>query len=71
MSRQPVLLPYADPAFVADPCPLYRQLREEGPVRRTVIAGGLEAWLVTRYKNGLSAKKDGESVTTIAHSPRA
>ncbi|MFH8738831.1 MULTISPECIES: hypothetical protein [unclassified Streptomyces] len=56
---------------MADPCPLYRQLREEGPVRRTVIAGGLEAWLVTRYKNGLSAKKDGESVTTIAHSPRA
>ncbi|MCX4626083.1 MULTISPECIES: cytochrome P450 family protein [unclassified Streptomyces] len=58
MSEQPVLLPYADPAFVADPFPLYRQLREDGPVRRTVIAGGLEAWLVTRYEDGLAALSD-------------
>ncbi|MER6315014.1 cytochrome P450 [Streptomyces sp. NPDC001581] len=55
MSERPVLLPYADPAFVADPFPLYRQLREDGPVRRVVIAGGLEAWLVTRYEDGLAA----------------
>lgn len=55
MSRQPVLLPYTDPAFVADPFPLYRQLREDGPVRRAVIAGGLEAWVVTRYEDGLMA----------------
>ncbi|MFI8279160.1 cytochrome P450 [Streptomyces sp. NPDC085929] len=58
MSEQPVLLPYGDPAFVADPFPLYRQLREDGPVRRTVIAGGLEAWLVTRYEDGLAALSD-------------
>ncbi|MCW7941373.1 cytochrome P450 [Streptomyces hygroscopicus] len=58
MSQQPCLLPYADPAFVADPFPLYRQLREEGPVRRAVIAGGLEAWLVTRYEDGLAALSD-------------
>ncbi|MFD3558857.1 cytochrome P450 [Streptomyces sp. NPDC058686] len=58
MSQQPVLLPYADPAFVADPFPLYRQLREEGPVRRAVIVGGLEAWLVTRYEDGLAALSD-------------
>ncbi|MFJ9641571.1 cytochrome P450 [Streptomyces sp. NPDC101206] len=58
MSERPVLLPYADPAFVADPFPLYRQLREEGPVRRAVIAGGLEAWLVTRYEDGLAALSD-------------
>jgi NAD(P)-dependent dehydrogenase (short-subunit alcohol dehydrogenase family) len=43
MSQQPVLLPYADPAFVADPFPPHRQLREDGPVRRAVIAGGLES----------------------------
>ncbi|MFF1505664.1 cytochrome P450 [Streptomyces sp. NPDC058316] len=55
MSQQPVLLPYADPAFVADPFPFYRQLSQEGPVRRAVIAGGLEAWLVTRYEDGLAA----------------
>ncbi|MFD1660075.1 cytochrome P450 [Streptomyces caeni] len=58
MSEQPLHLPYADPAFVADPFPLYRQLREEGPVRRAVIAGGLEAWLVTRYEDGLAALCD-------------
>lgn len=58
MSERPVLLPYADPAFVADPFPLYRKLREEGPVRRTVIAGGLEAWLVTRYEDALAALSD-------------
>ncbi|MCB5178785.1 cytochrome P450 family protein [Streptomyces antimicrobicus] len=56
--QPPVPLPYADPAFVADPFPLYRRLREEGPVRRAVIAGGLEAWLVTRYDDGLAALSD-------------
>ncbi|MFJ8196855.1 cytochrome P450 [Streptomyces sp. NPDC096152] len=58
MNRQPILLPYADPAFLADPFPFYRQLREEGPVRRAVIAGGLEAWLVTRYEDNLAALSD-------------
>ncbi|WP_327136086.1 cytochrome P450 (plasmid) [Streptomyces sp. NBC_01343] len=58
MSEQPVLLPYGDPAFVVDPFPLYRQLREDGPVRRVVIAGALEAWLVTRYEDGLAALSD-------------
>ncbi|OIJ88363.1 cytochrome P450 family protein [Streptomyces colonosanans] len=58
MSEQPVLLPYADPAFVANPFPLYRQLREKGPMRRVVIAGGLDAWLVTRYEDGLAALSD-------------
>ncbi|MFJ4466788.1 cytochrome P450 [Streptomyces sp. NPDC089424] len=57
-SQQPVLLPYSDPAFVADPFPLYRQLREDGPVRRAIIAGGVEAWLVTRYEDGLAALSD-------------
>ncbi|MDX3239160.1 cytochrome P450 [Streptomyces sp. ME03-5709C] len=58
MSQQPVTLPFADPAFVADPFPLYRELRQEGPVRRAVIQGELEAWLVTRYEDGLAALTD-------------
>ncbi|MFF4713316.1 cytochrome P450 [Streptomyces eurythermus] len=58
MSQQPVPLPYSDPAFLADPFPLYRRLREEGPVRRAVIAGGLEAWLITRYEDALAALSD-------------
>ncbi|MFJ7591716.1 cytochrome P450 [Streptomyces sp. NPDC097617] len=56
--QPPALLPYADPAFVADPFPLYRQLREDGPVRHVVAAGGLDAWLVTRYEDGLAALSD-------------
>jgi cytochrome P450 len=58
MSQQPVLLPYSDPAFVTDPFPVYRQLRDDGPVRRAVIAGGLEAWLVMRYEDALAALSD-------------
>ncbi|MFD8985060.1 cytochrome P450 [Streptomyces sp. NPDC059564] len=58
MTERPVLLPYADPAFVADPFPLYRQLLEDAPVRRAVIAGGLDAWLVSRYDDALAALSD-------------
>ncbi|WP_327301489.1 cytochrome P450 [Streptomyces goshikiensis] len=58
MTEGSVPLPYADPAFVADPFPLYRQLREDGPVRRVVIAGALDAWVVTRYEDGLAALSD-------------
>lgn len=72
MSRQPVLLPYADPAFVADPFPLYRQLREDGPVRRAVVAGGIEAWLITRYEDGLAALSDSRLSSDVrdASDPR-
>ncbi|GGN79356.1 cytochrome P450 hydroxylase [Streptomyces albiflavescens] len=72
MSQQPVLLPYADPAFMADPFPLYRQLREDGPVRRAVVAGGLEAWLVTRYEDGLAALSDSRLSSDVrdASDPR-
>ncbi|MFJ6948102.1 cytochrome P450 [Streptomyces wuyuanensis] len=72
MSEQPVLLPYTDPAFVADPFPLYRLLREEGPVRRAVIAGGVEAWLVTRYEDGLAALSDARLSSDVrdASDPR-
>ncbi|MEC4574331.1 cytochrome P450 family protein [Streptomyces virginiae] len=58
MSERPVLLPYADQDFLADPFPLYGKLREDGPVRRVVVAGGLDAWLVTRYEDGLAALSD-------------
>ncbi|MGI5142507.1 MULTISPECIES: cytochrome P450 family protein [unclassified Streptomyces] len=58
MSQQPVLLPYSDPAFVTDPFPVYRQLRDDGPVQRALIAGGLEAWLVMRYEDALAALSD-------------
>ncbi|WP_433184791.1 cytochrome P450 family protein [Actinoallomurus sp. CA-150999] len=56
--REPIVLPHEDPAFVADPFPLYRRLQEDGPVRRIVTVGGLEAWLVTRYGDAREALTD-------------
>lgn len=55
---QPTVLPYADPAFLVDPFPFYRELREQGPVRHVVMANGLEAWLITRYDDVLTAFSD-------------
>jgi cytochrome P450 len=53
-----IVFPYEDPAFVADPYPFYRRLREGGPVRRAVTVRGLEAWLVTRYDDAREALAD-------------
>ncbi|GAA0324565.1 cytochrome P450 [Actinoallomurus spadix] len=53
-----IVFPYGDPAFVADPYPFYRELREGGPVRRVVTVRGLEAWLVTRYDDAREALTD-------------
>lgn len=58
MSQQPIVLPYDDPAFAADPFPFLRELRERGPVHRVVLANRFEAWLVTRYEDGLTAMSD-------------
>lgn len=58
MGRQPAVLPYDDPAFVADPFPHLAALREQAPVVPVVMANGLEAWLVTRYDDVLAAISD-------------
>jgi cytochrome P450 len=55
---EPAVFPYDDPAFVADPFPFYKTLRGQGPVRRVVTVRGVEAWLVTRYEEGLAALSD-------------
>lgn len=55
---EPAVFPYDDPAFAADPFPFYRNLRGQGPVRRVVTARGVEAWLITRYEDGLAALSD-------------
>src|ERR1700722_15440961 len=36
-------------AFVQDPWPVYRQLRQAAPVQRAVLAGGAPVWLITGY----------------------
>jgi cytochrome P450 len=55
---EPTVLPYDDPAFAADPYPFLNALREQDPVRRVVLANGLEAWLVTRYEDTRAAMSD-------------
>jgi cytochrome P450 len=55
---EPTIFPYDDPEFVADPFPFYKALRGEGPVRRVVTVRGVEAWLITRYEDGLAALSD-------------
>jgi cytochrome P450 len=39
----------ADPVFLADPLPVYRRMRDETPVLRSEVAGGI--WLVSRYED--------------------
>ena len=36
-------------AFVQDPWPVYRQLRDAAPVQRAVLTGGVPVWLITGY----------------------
>jgi cytochrome P450 len=55
---EPAVFPYDDPAFAADPFPFYKELRDQGPVRRVVTVRGVEAWLITRYQDGLAALSD-------------
>ncbi|WP_127500667.1 cytochrome P450 family protein [Actinoplanes solisilvae] len=47
-----------DPQFHANPHPSYATWRREGPVRPVLLAGGAEAWLVTRYDDARKALSD-------------
>ncbi|AUX45259.1 cytochrome P450 [Sorangium cellulosum] len=49
MSERSVASYLSDPAFYADPYPLYRALRERDPVMFTDLRGG--AWLFTSYED--------------------
>ena len=39
----------SDPAFLADPMPVYQRLRDTSPVAHLPVAGGV--WLVSRYED--------------------
>ncbi len=47
MAEQPVLSHLSDPAFYADPYPLYKQLRERDPALLTELRGG--SWFFTSH----------------------
>jgi cytochrome P450 len=46
-ARQVPLFNPRDPAFLADPYPIYRRMRDEDPVHRSFMG----AWVVTRYEH--------------------
>ncbi len=48
----------ADPAFQADPHPVYARWRRATPVRRVLLPSGVTAWLVTRYDDARQALSD-------------
>ena len=51
-------LDITDPAFKANPFPLYARLRQEAPVFQVRAPRGQRAWLVTRYDDVLTVLKD-------------
>ncbi|AWW37573.1 cytochrome P450 [Streptomyces sp. AS58] len=51
-------LPLYGKEYKTDPYPLYRKLREEGPVHRVNFPSGVDAWLVTGYDAAHSALND-------------
>ena len=51
--RQPLFNP-RDPAFIADPYPIYARLRDEDPVHRSFMG----AWVVTRYEHVKLVQRD-------------
>lgn len=51
-------LPLYGKEYKTDPYPLYRKLREEGPVHAVNFPSGVNAWLVTGYEAAQSALTD-------------
>jgi cytochrome P450 len=49
-----------DPAFLADPYPIYRRLRDEDPVHREATGG----WLLTRYDDVTRALRDYDTFSS-------
>ena len=62
---------FADPAFKADPHPVYARWRQEAPVARVRLPTGVTAWLVTRYDEARQALSDPRLSKAIPLGPGA
>ncbi|MFI6152775.1 cytochrome P450 [Kitasatospora sp. NPDC051170] len=51
-------VPLYGPEYKRDPYPLYRRLREAGPVHRVEFPSGIHAWLVTGHQAAHAALND-------------
>ena len=68
MPQPPRVDPF-DPAFTANPYPIYAQLRSTAPVRRVTLPDGRSVWLVTRYDDVASVLKDERFVKDWRNAP--
>lgn len=69
---EPDVFPFAGSSY-AGPAPQYARLRDERPVARVHTAGGVDAWLVSRYEEARSALADprlGRAATVAPDAPR-
>jgi cytochrome P450 len=64
VSHEPLDLETLEPAFSANPYPVYDRLRRSSPVRR-VLLQGLPGWLVTRYEDVKQALADPRLSTDV------
>lgn len=55
---QPPQVDLFDPAFEANPYPVYAQLRSDAPIHRVALPDGRDMWLVTRYEDVSVVLKD-------------
>ncbi|SFC70721.1 Cytochrome P450 [Bacillus sp. OV322] len=49
-------------AFVQNPYPLYKKLREEAPIYKTLLPGGMHSWLITRHEDASELLKDSRFI---------
>jgi nocardicin N-oxygenase len=69
---EPDVFPFAGSSY-AGPAPQYVRLRAERPVARVRTAGGVDAWLVSRYEEARIALADprlGRAATVAPDAPR-
>jgi cytochrome P450 len=55
---QPSQVDLFDPDFIANPYPVYAELRSNTPVRRVTLPDGRSMWLITRYEDVSAVLKD-------------
>ena len=64
MSTEPIVIDPRDPAYLADPYPTYRRLRQEAPVHWWEQG---RAWLLSRYADVESVLKDSRFSADMRH----
>jgi cytochrome P450 len=67
MQPDEVSLPFASPAFKADPYRFYAQLRRQAPVYPTQLPDGTAVYVITRYDDVQASLKDPRLVKNIGN----